>query len=109
MSPLRQPGERPAPHQTTTEPKRQYAREPLDGAAKVTASNPTAPRRSKISIVLSLMQRENGATLAEMMNATDRLAHTTRAALTGLKKKGYTLTKTKRNGVTCYRASKDAE
>ena len=97
------------PHQTTTEPKRRYAREPRNGAANVTASNPAAPRRSKISIVLSLMQRENGATLAEMMKATDWLAHTTRAALTGLKKRGHVLTKDKRDGVTCYRAAKDAE
>ncbi|MFN6936034.1 MAG: DUF3489 domain-containing protein [Tsuneonella sp.] len=98
------------PHQTTTEPKRRYTREPQDDAAKATASNPGAPRRrSKISIVLSLMQRENGATLAEMMKATDWLAHTTRSALTGLKKRGHALTKNKREGVTCYRAAKDDE
>lgn len=94
---------------TTTEPKRRYAREPRNGAANIIASDLAAPRRSKISIVLSLMQRENGATLSEMIKATDWLAHTTRAALTGLKKKGHALTKDKRDGATCYRAAKDPE
>lgn len=94
---------------TTTEPKCRYAREPQNGAGNAAASKPIAPRRSKISIVLSLMQRENGATLAEMMKATDWLAHTTRAALTGLKKRGHALTKDKCEGVTCYRAAKDDE
>lgn len=42
---------------------------------------------SKISAVLSLLQREEGATLEEMVAATGWLPHTTRAALTGLRKK----------------------
>jgi predicted transcriptional regulator len=95
---------------TTAEPKRRYARDPQNDATNIIASSPAAPRRrSKISIVLSLMQRENGATLAEMMKATDWLAHTTRAALTGLKKRGHTFSKDKRDGATCYHAAKDAE
>lgn len=93
----------------TTESKRRYAREPRNGAANVTASDLAAPRRSKISIVLSLMQRENGATLAELMKATHWLAHTTRAGLTGLKKKGHAPTTDNRDGMTCYRAAKDPE
>ena len=41
---------------------------------------------SKSAAVIALLQREQGATLAEMIEATGWLPHTTRAALTGLKK-----------------------
>jgi hypothetical protein len=58
---------------------------------------------SKSSAVVALLQREQGATLAEMIEATDWLPHTTRAALTGLRKKGHVIEKTKRDEVTCYR------
>ena len=37
-----------------------------------------------------------------MVAATGWLTHTTRAALTGLKKKGEVITKGKRGDVTCY-------
>ena len=39
--------------------------------------------------VIGLLQRDQGATLAELIAATDWLPHTTRAALTGLRKRGY--------------------
>jgi hypothetical protein len=57
---------------------------------------------SKIAQVLELLRRSDGATLAQLVDATGWLPHTTRAALTGLKKKGHAITKTKRDGVTCY-------
>jgi hypothetical protein len=51
---------------------------------------PHAPRRgSKLAQVIELLQRENGATVDELMAATGWLAHTTRATLTGLRKRGY--------------------
>jgi hypothetical protein len=37
------------------------------------------------------------------MAATGWLPHTTRAALTGLRKKGHVIEKTKRDDATCYR------
>ena len=36
-----------------------------------------------------MLQRDHGATIDELIDATDWLAHTTRAALTGLRKRGY--------------------
>ena len=66
---------------------------------------PSAPT-SKIASVIALLEREQGATLAELVEATGWLPHTTRAALTGLKKKGHTLSKGKRDDVTCYRIVK---
>jgi DNA-binding IclR family transcriptional regulator len=62
-----------------------------------------APRATKASIVLDLLRRENGATLAELVDATGWLPHTTRAALTGLRKKGHVLDKSTRDNATCYR------
>jgi hypothetical protein len=46
---------------------------------------------SKIAAVIGLLVRTDGATLAELIAATGWLPHTTRAALTGLRKRGYVL------------------
>lgn len=72
-------------------------------AAPTTSTAQRAPRStSKIANVLALLGRTQGATLAELVEATGWLPHTTRAALTGLKKKGHVLEKTKRDEITCY-------
>ena len=63
---------------------------------------------SKIGTVLSLLQRKEGATLNEMVAATGWLPHTTRAALTGLRKKGHSIAKDKRGDTTCYRITMEA-
>ena len=68
-----------------------------------------APRKgSKIAQVIALLQRSEGATLGEMVEATGWLPHTTRAALTGLKKKGHLVERSKRGDVTCYRVAGEA-
>jgi hypothetical protein len=75
-----------------------------EGGGKVAPSaQPDTPRVTKASSVLALLGREEGATLADMIAATGWLPHTTRAALTGLRKKGHTLEKSKRGDQTCYR------
>jgi hypothetical protein len=49
-----------------------------------------APRDgSKLARVIDLLQRSDGATIANLTEATGWLPHTTRAALTGLRKRGY--------------------
>jgi hypothetical protein len=97
--------------------KRRMAREPktsVDQTGKSESSpaneKPATKARgqSRIAAVISLLGREQGATLAEIVEATGWLPHTTRAALTGLKKKGHVITKDKRDDVTCYRISKAA-
>jgi len=60
------------------------------------------PRTSKISEVVVLLSRSAGATLPELIAATGWLPHTTRAALTGLRKKGHDIARGKRDGATCY-------
>jgi hypothetical protein len=65
------------------------------------ATPPTKPV-SKISLVADLLRRKGGATLAELIAATGWLPHTTRAALTGLRKKGHGIERGTRAGVTTY-------
>jgi Protein of unknown function (DUF3489) len=49
-----------------------------------------APRDgSKLALVIELLQRADGATIVDLTQATGWLPHTTRAALTGLRKRGY--------------------
>ena len=68
-----------------------------------------APKReTKIDKVIALLKRKQGATLDEMVKATGWLPHTTRAAMTGLKKKGHTIDRDKRGEVSCYRIKKSA-
>lgn len=69
---------------------------------------PAAKPDSKVSQLIALLHRAQGATVEEMIAATGWQAHTTRAALTGLCKKGHIVAKTKRDGVTCYRIAEPA-
>ena len=95
-------------------PKRRMAREPQAGAGAVEskvdagkeAPSPAPRATSKIASVVALLERTEGATLAEMVELTGWLPHTTRAALTGLKKKGHAISKDTRGDVTCYRIAK---
>lgn len=57
---------------------------------------------TKSALVLDLLVRNEGATLDELVAATGWLPHTTRAALTGLRKKGHAIERGKRRDVTCY-------
>lgn len=78
----------------------------LAAASPATSEGQTDPapaRPSKTASVIALLQRDGGATLPELIIATDWLPHTTRAALTGLRKKGHTIERNKRDDATCYR------
>ncbi|MXO73032.1 DUF3489 domain-containing protein [Alteraurantiacibacter buctensis] len=66
------------------------------------------PRPSKIDAVIALLRRSEGATLGEIIDQTGWQPHSTRAVLTGLRKKGHTLEKAKRDEVTCYRIAEPA-
>ena len=57
---------------------------------------------SKLMEVIELLRRDSGATIDELIGATDWLPHTTRAALTGLRKRGHAITRDRSNGVTRY-------
>lgn len=58
---------------------------------------------TKQALIAVLLQREQGATLEELIAATGWLPHTTRAALTGLRRRGFALDKSSReNGKTAW-------
>ena len=84
----------------TTVPKLTRSRKPTQ-APPAPVATPVKPL-SKKDQVLALLQRDGGATLEELVTATGWLKHTTRAALTGLRKAGHTIEKGKRGEVTCY-------
>ena len=44
---------------------------------------------SKLALVIELLRRADGATIVDLTQATGWLPHTTRAALTGLRQRGY--------------------
>jgi hypothetical protein len=62
----------------------------------------------KTTIVLGLLTRAEGAGIDELIAVTGWLPHTTRAALTGLRKKGHTIIREKVDGVTRYMIKPEA-
>ena len=74
-----EPGEAPQP-----QPKNVVSPDEGRLPARVT------PREgSKLAMVIELLRRADGATIIDLTQATGWLPHTTRAALTGLRKRGY--------------------
>ncbi len=77
-----------------------------DVRGKTPAAAPTIgmPREgSKLANVLGLLDRPNGASIDDLILATSWLPHTTRAALTGLRKRGLNVERSREEGVTRYR------
>ncbi|KKC24575.1 DUF3489 domain-containing protein [Sphingomonas sp. SRS2] len=57
---------------------------------------------SKQAQVIDLLKRDSGATLTDIVKLTGWLPHTSRAALTGLRKKGHPISSEKVAGITRY-------
>lgn len=64
---------------------------PRTGSPSATGNAPTG----KTATVIKLLQRKDGASIAALIEATGWLPHSTRAALTGLRKKGYAVERDK--------------
>lgn len=64
------------------------------------ASKPV--RRTKQALLVELISREGGATLEELTSATGWLPHTTRAAITGLRKRGQHVERQRVDGISRY-------
>ena len=90
--------------QSRTFRPRRMARQPQAADAAEARQPSPAPRITKVGTVLELLRRPQGCSLDELIAATGWQPHTTRAALTGLKKKGHQLTSNKPNdGMRIYR------
>jgi hypothetical protein len=67
---------------------------------------PTTPALragSKQALVISMLSGKSGATLDDLIEATGWLPHTTRAALTGLRQKGFSIERTREKDASVYR------
>jgi hypothetical protein len=77
---------------------------PSQAAAAPVQGAPAPRDGSKQALVLALLRRGEGASLDELAAVTGWLPHTTRSALTGLRKKGHALAREKRaDGTSIYR------
>jgi hypothetical protein len=80
--------------------------EQRSGAGQNTIPTPAPmdhPRpSSKIASVIAMLQRTEGASLDELVGTTNWLPHTTRAALTGLRRKGHIINKRSVDNTTRY-------
>jgi Protein of unknown function (DUF3489) len=79
--------------QDTIEPNETLQTEAKNVAGRDEGGHPvrvSVPRDgSKLALVIEHLQRADGATVIDLTQATGWLPHTTRAALTGLRKRGY--------------------
>ena len=68
----------------------------------------TVGKTSKLGLIVTLLRRPEGASLAELVAATDWQAHSVRGALAGaLKKKGHAVLSEKHDGLRRYRIEAD--
>lgn len=103
-------GVEPEGDDTSSEPDDGEGEQPSDGEPAMPDASPLPSRTgqpragTKQALVVERLSAEAGASLDELITATGWLPHTTRAALTGLRRKGYAITKAKdENGPTRYR------
>jgi hypothetical protein len=82
----------------------QHKAKPTAGSNSQAAPEGEPKATTKQQQLAALVVRDEGATLDQMIAATGWLPHTTRAALTGLKKKGYVISSDKVDGIRTYRA-----
>lgn len=68
------------------------------GKQPATSLPPAHPRQTKAAIVEGLLSREGGASIEAMCEATGWQAHSCRAFLSGLKKKGRTIIRSTDDG-----------
>ena len=78
--------------------------------AETPITPPPASPKGKLGAMLSLLLRSEGATLADMQNATGWQAHSVRGAMSGAikKKLGFEISSDKTDAGRVYRASQGA-
>jgi hypothetical protein len=82
-----------------------------ESSDKAAAVGKAAPREgSKLGSVMALLRRSEGATIDVLMKATGWLPHSTRAAITGVRKRGYAVVLDRSaEGASVYRLSDPQE
>ncbi len=74
-----------------------------EATTKTTKPSPATRPRGKLEVVLKAIERRKGATLAELTEATGWQPHTTRAALTRLRHRGFPMVLVATAGRKAYR------
>jgi hypothetical protein len=76
------------------------AKDGAGGAAREASDQGAQPPRpgSKQALVIGMLSAKSGATLGALVDATGWLPHTTRAALTGLRKRGFMVERSRADG-----------
>jgi hypothetical protein len=92
-------GNRPATGRSTASPTKKPGR----SATKKGAERPARPSTKQADLI-ALLERSEGATIAQMMAKTNWQPHSVRAALSGFRKRGITIFRDRNAaGVTVYR------
>lgn len=80
---------------------------PDPGAPDEQIPEPAPARsRTKQARLVEMLEREEGATIDDLIEVTNWLPHTVRSALTGLRKRGRQIERARVNGVSRYTCSK---
>jgi hypothetical protein len=86
---------------TDTKPRRTQAQPAVAKTAEV--QEPHHSRQpSKLEVIRGLLTRPEGTTLDELVSATGWQPHSVRAGMTGLRKQGLTIVRTKADGTTRF-------
>lgn len=85
-----------------TGPVQLNAADPGPAPEPVPQIAPPAPRQTKAALLRARLAAPGGVSLAELIEATGWQAHTLRAALTGLRKSGLTITRRREGSDTIY-------
>ena len=96
---------------TSTKKPRRMARAPIaaDGSVAERANAvATVLQPTKQNLVLALLGQTGGVPVSAIAEATGWQAHTVRAALTGLRKKGHTIVRSKVEGASRYTIAPEA-
>ncbi len=72
-------------------------------AGKAGAVTTAGARPTKQAVILNLLRRVEGASIDDLTSATGWQAHSVRAALTGLRKRGHDIERSVESGASRYR------
>jgi uncharacterized protein (DUF2336 family) len=87
---------------TKAKTRNRPAAEASEPETAVSAPPPKAPRLTKAALLRARLSEPGGVSLAALMEMTGWQAHTLRAALSGLRKEGLTLTRRREGDDTIY-------
>ncbi len=100
--PARESGKQPTPTKARTK-KPRAVRKPAAANLKNKQSASAVRPGTKQALLIDLLKRKRGATIAEARDVTGWQSHALRAAITRLRKHGFLIERSKNGGVSHYR------